>query len=291
MQVAAVDSEVWKMWQRIKTAVLLALVMIAVILCGKVFPGYMIYDVAVAFVASAGIYEMLRNTGFVKSKFITVASMVYAVYLVLSFGQYQSLISPHREMSAAIFVLVVFVYSMIDRRHSSAMEPFIAFGATMVIGCAFGTMLALLLSENETGIYYFCLCLAFSWISDIGAYFVGSVIGKHKLCPDISPKKTVEGAIGGVLFCALISIAFGLIFNLLSANYEVNLLSVALCAVPLSIVGIIGDLLFSYIKRYCEIKDYGTLLPGHGGILDRFDSVLTVAPVMYALTKLITFIA
>lgn len=278
------------MWQRIRTGAILSVTMIAVLMAGKFFNGYYVYDIAIGFACTVGVWEMLHNTGFVKSKFITVVSMVYSVYIIFSFGTSSAFLKPYREMSAAVFVLLIFVYSMFDRHHSNATEPFIAFGGTMALGYAFGAFLSLLTANKESGIFYFALCIVFSWISDIGAYFVGSLCGKHKLCPDLSPKKTVEGAVGGVLSSVLISFAFSLLFNTFSHSFRADTLWITLLAVPLSVVGMIGDLLFSYIKRYCNIKDYGKLLPGHGGILDRFDSVLAVAPVMFALANLLDLV-
>ena len=119
------------------------------------------------------------------------------------------------------------------------------------------------------------MLLNFSSICDMGAYFVGVTCGKHKLCPEISPKKTVEGALGGILSSIIISFILTLIFSINKA-YVLIPLTVLFC-----IIGMLGDLFASVIKRSVGLKDYGNLIPGHGGILDRFDSILLIAPVLY----------
>ena len=110
----------------------------------------------------------------------------------------------------------------------------------------------------------------------MGAYFVGSAIGKHKLCPNISPKKTVEGAIGGIISSIIVTAILALCF---SKSIWLPLV----LTIPLCILGMIGDLFASAIKRSVGLKDYSNLIPGHGGILDRVDSIIMIVPLMYVL--------
>lgn len=121
--------------------------------------------------------------------------------------------------------------------------------------------------------------------------FIGASFGKHKLCPKISPKKTVEGAIGGILFCDLTAIIIGLIFHFcVMPDANINFWALILLGVIDAPVSILGDLSFSLIKRNYGIKDYGSIFPGHGGMLDRFDSVIFTAPVLVAINQFIPFI-
>ena len=126
-----------------------------------------------------------------------------------------------------------------------------------------------------------------AWVADAGAYFAGTFFGKHKLCPNISPKKTIEGAIGGVVVDVLVMLLCGVLFTELyyqgqaKADYLV-LFIIGFFGAALSIL---GDLSFSIIKRSCHIKDFGQVIPGHGGILDRFDSVIFTAPFVYLLVS------
>ena len=127
------------------------------------------------------------------------------------------------------------------------------------------------------------LALIIAWLADSGAYFVGTFLGKHKLCPRISPKKTVEGLIGGIACSVLFSLFAGWVYQtaVLGDTAHVSyrtILAVSLIGAPLSVV---GDLFASLIKRRCNVKDFGNLFPGHGGMMDRFDSLLFVLPVVY----------
>lgn len=136
----------------------------------------------------------------------------------------------------------------------------------------------LTINDFEFGKVYVWLIFIISFATDTFAYFSGYLFGRHKLIPKVSPKKTVEGSIGGILGSACLCILFGYIFNL-------NLFTMAVIGSLGSIVAQCGDLFASSIKRYVGIKDYGKLIPGHGGILDRFDSVILVAPFVYYAIK------
>lgn len=130
------------------------------------------------------------------------------------------------------------------------------------------------------GKYVYLLCFIAAWATDSFAYFTGMLFGKHKLIPEVSPKKTVEGAIGGVVFCAISMVVFGLIIeNFFNPenSFHANYLVLAISGIVISVISQIGDLIMSLIKRKYQIKDYGKIFPGHGGILDRCDSVIAVS--------------
>ena len=139
-----------------------------------------------------------------------------------------------------------------------------------------------LLSMDQT--IYIWLVFIFAWGSDTCAYFTGMFFGKHKLIPEISPKKTIEGAIGGVVGTVLLTLVFARYFQEPNPMYFIPLAMIG------STVSQIGDLFASAIKREFGIKDYGNLIPGHGGILDRFDSILFTAPLTYYGITFITYI-
>ena len=140
----------------------------------------------------------------------------------------------------------------------------------------------------EAGKFYVLAVFVLTMVPDSGAYFVGRALGKHKLCPVISPHKTVEGAVGGVVSTVLFMVLYTLILQL-AFDFQVNYLYAVLYGVLGAEASMLGDLTFSAIKRQAGIKDYGTLLPGHGGILDRFDSTTVVAPLVEALLMTIPF--
>ena len=141
--------------------------------------------------------------------------------------------------------------------------------------------------ELENGIYLVWLIFISSWICDTCAYFVGVTLGKHKMAPVLSPKKSIEGAIGGIVGSMLVGALFAGIF-LLPVTGEVSVLwLVAMISGVGAVISQVGDLAASAIKRNHEIKDYGKLIPGHGGVMDRFDSVLFTAPIIYYLSVLL----
>ena len=131
---------------------------------------------------------------------------------------------------------------------------------------------------REIGRYAVILVFIFSWITDTGAYFAGSLMGKHKLAPVLSPKKTIEGAVGGVILTVIASIVYMIILkNTMDITIHFKALFLV-AAVIGALLSELGDLAASALKRQCNVKDFGKLFPGHGGMLDRFDSVVFIAP-------------
>lgn len=135
------------------------------------------------------------------------------------------------------------------------------------------------------GIYYLWLIFIIAFSTDTAAYFVGSAIGVRKLAPRISPKKTIAGSIGGVLAAALAAVLYG---TILRSSFDFDLVWVLYFAIGIigSIAGQCGDLVASMIKREANIKDFSKILPGHGGILDRFDSIIFIIPIIYIFARL-----
>ena len=121
-----------------------------------------------------------------------------------------------------------------------------------------------------------------AYCSDTGAYFIGVCFGKHKMCPNISPKKSWEGFVGGIAVAVLVMLAYALLLAR-TTDLQINLVMALVYGLVGALGSVFGDLMMSVIKRQAGIKDYGKLIPGHGGILDRFDSVLITAPLTEAL--------
>lgn len=138
------------------------------------------------------------------------------------------------------------------------------------------------------GRYFYLLAFIGAWVTDTFAYFTGMLLGKHKLIPDVSPKKTWEGSIGGTVFCMIAMVIFGAIINSIS-NFQANYILLVIAGLLIAVVSQIGDLCMSVIKRTYGIKDYGKLFPGHGGVLDRFDSTLAVAVILAAFCSFFDF--
>lgn len=197
-------------------------------------------------------------------------------------------------------IMVLFLLSMtaflasifLNKTHSLPDAAFTVLGVVYV-GIGFSHLVSLRFLQAEQWIHtpwarlqvgeaYLWLAFLGTWASDTFAYFVGSLLGKHKLCPSVSPGKTIEGALGGlsgsILFVALLGMLF-----------QVPLIHGIVLGLLVGLAAPLGDLAESGLKRFCGVKDSGQLLPGHGGILDRFDSILFAVPAVYYYTQIILF--
>lgn len=261
------------MTTRIISGAVLILILIAVLILGGFFPW--VLTSFVALVAAIGCYEILNNTKIVKNKAVTLLGCLYSVVSIFAYAGYTSKIWSGFNNTFITVIYVILVVFLSLKLHKSMGLPSIAAAIAfpVVLSFAFSTVSSVYL--RESGVFYLLLLLNFSSICDCGAYFTGVFFGNKKLCPEISPKKTVEGALGGIVF----SLVFSLIFCLCFAKFKAIIPVLAL-TVPFCIIGMCGDLFASVIKRSVNLKDYGNLIPGHGGILDRFDSILLIAPVL-----------
>lgn len=180
-----------------------------------------------------------------------------------------------------ILVMAVYVLQFPKYRTDQVFASFVGvFYVAAMLSCIYRTR------EMEAGAYIVWLIFLCSWGSDTCAYCVGVLIGKHKMAPKLSPKKSVEGAVGGIVGTILLTILYGWIFMErmgLTLNYVLILAGISGVG---AVISMIGDLAASAIKRNYDVKDFGKLIPGHGGILDRFDSVIFTAPMVYYLAKL-----
>lgn len=174
-----------------------------------------------------------------------------------------------------IYFIVMAVLSLVKQSELDLTKIFALCTMPLFLSFAFAILGSVITVDN--GIYYLLLILNFSSVCDMGAYFVGVSMGKTKLCPAISPKKTIEGALGGIVASAIVGLVITLCFGLFG-----KILPVILLTVPFCVAGMAGDLFASVIKRKVGIKDYGDLIPGHGGILDRVDSILFIAPLVFS---------
>lgn len=188
----------------------------------------------------------------------------------------------------AAFLILLFISVVVEYGTERALafhDTCVILVAGLAIPLAFGCLLRLRLMDYGGGMVMIPLVAAFC--SDSAALFAGMAFGKHKLAPRVSPKKTVEGAIGGLLGGMLGMVIFRIVMFLVS-QVQLNIAWCLLLGLVGAAMGQLGDLSFSAVKRECGIKDYGRLLPGHGGVLDRFDSVIFASPVVWLLISSIT---
>ena len=182
--------------------------------------------------------------------------------------------------SAALYLYMFFLFAVttFSRGKISLDSTAMLFFTMAYILLGFNCWLMLKYLHN--GIYLFVLAVLGAVATDVAAYFIGCAFGKHKLIEDVSPKKTIEGACGGVIVCALSCVGYGAVVG---AIFQVTpkYIPLLILGIIISIISQIGDLIASLIKRHFGIKDYGKILPGHGGIMDRFDSVIAIAPFIF----------
>ena len=233
--------------------------------------------------ALTGVYEMLKCTGALNKLVIAIPS-----FLVAAAAQILPRVSGlpgDRYLAAMLLMYIAYTVLLMMGAVFSKGKVKIAdaaISAVTTVYISFGFSSLILLRDKEYGMILFILALLIPWVSDAMAYFVGVFFGKHKLIPDVSPKKTVEGAVGGIVGVCVIVAIFGLImqFGFNKAPNYVLLMALAFVG---GLLGMCGDLIASLIKREFGIKDYGNLFPGHGGVMDRFDSIIAVSSFMYVI--------
>lgn len=270
-----------------KTRILTALVMAVVGIPILIFSQYIVYPIAAGILTVFALYEMAGVIGVRKNLALTVPT-----YLVGLASPIFAYIFSHRVTDFIFIALVVIVaimlyffgYAVVCRGSLKFADVATHFTTFTYITVSFTALT--LVRYLPYGIYCFAMIFVGSWVSDVFAYFVGCAIGKHKMIPEISPKKTWEGAIGGIFFTVVAFLAYGIIVSLITTDVRPNYIVLAVLGLLLSIVSIFGDLVASLIKREHGVKDYGFIFPGHGGVLDRFDSALAVAPILFAICML-----
>lgn len=279
-----------------KIRILSALVGIVVLVGALICPWTWVFALAAAVLAALAVWELCYNTGKVQSKLLVIVNMVCAavgvglVYLhrLSADSYYGTTLRSYEQMvlSGICFVpLVLGVLTilcwLIVRKKVSFTDACYSYLMTLYPAVGFGSLAALRIFDGAAiGLWYILLVLVIPWMSDTGAYFTGYFLGKHKMAPIISPKKTWEGFFGGWLVSVGAAALLVVIYNALTGS-NANVLTAVLLALVLAPLSVCGDLLASLIKRRTGIKDYGNIMPGHGGVMDRFDSVVLIAPLLY----------
>lgn len=278
------------MKQRIITAIILAIV--AIPIC--IFSGTVVFPIVMAFIGVVGVWELLGCMGTRKNLFISVPLYILAAiapFIIRQTFNVSMVFSSYKEshlfrtydglliafLLYALYLLAVWVFSY-QKDQNVDMNKMLAsvLVSLYIIGACSSVVMV---RDCLGGEYYWYFIFIGAWVTDTFAYFTGMLFGKHKLIPNVSPKKTVEGAVGGAVFCVIFFVIYGVIVNSFT-QYDTNLVVIAFAGLLSAIVSMIGDLAMSVIKRTYGIKDYGKIFPGHGGVLDRFDSILAVAIVL-----------
>ncbi|HEY2420951.1 MAG TPA: phosphatidate cytidylyltransferase [Neobacillus sp.] len=223
------------------------------------------------FLATIGLYELLKMR---KLNIFTVHGLLSVLFLwvILFPKKYEHVLTTFNyskiELGIA-FILLLLTYTVVTKNRFTFEDVGFSILSALYVGIGF----YFLIETREAGLVYIFYSLFMIWATDSGAYFIGKAIGKRKLWPEISPNKTVEGSLGGVLCAVAVAVLFVLFTDINTSIIAITII--------LSIFGQIGDLVESAFKRHYNVKDSGNILPGHGGILDRFDSLLFVWPILH----------
>ncbi len=268
------------MLKRTVAGIIFALIAVAILIANN-----QLFDsIVITALAIIGTYEFFKAFKNIGIRPISWVGYLGCLVILMMGGyieeEYKILIM---KIVIPLILISTFVYIILARIKRTIIDVAITTFALVYIPFLFSFLKLILNMENGRILIWYVLFGAFA--SDTFAYIIGSKFGKTKLCPDISPNKTVEGAIGGVIGVILFYTIFTIIINRY-LMVQLNVYYFVFVAIVASISGQFGDLTASGIKRYCKIKDFGKLIPGHGGILDRFDSVMFVAPMVYIFIKL-----
>jgi len=246
-----------------------------------------VFVIGVAIVSAMAVYEILVATKYISNTPSAIICIAFAaaVPFVLSYD--------FRHTPYFVFTLIIGLFLVMILSHRKVKFAQLSLITFVSLCIPFALTSIVLIYDSVPAphrtflVLYTCVV---TWVSDSGAYFAGTLFGKHKMAPGISPKKTWEGFAGGLLissaFGAGLSFGYQWLFNSFliadgGSTISVNVLALALLALPCAMLGVVGDLSASVLKRECSVKDFGNVLPAHGGFVDRFDSVLFAAPFAY----------
>ena len=253
-----------------------------------------IFGIAIFIISILAVDEFYSVFPNIKQKPVKVLGYLFCTPLLFiaignnfeTIGSYSLALSFINYVSLVIFILIVFLFLIIilfNKKYGFNKK----FSFNAIVITVFGIiyvpfLLSFIINTRnlDNGIYYVYIILIGAWSTDTCAYFAGKFFGKRKLIPSISPKKTVEGALGGIIGCTAASFVFGKIV-LINGFIDIFIYHFIVIGALNGVIAQLGDLSASVIKRHVNIKDFGKIMPGHGGVLDRFDSVLFIAPFVY----------
>jgi len=258
------------MKQRILTAAVALILFIPFVLYGG-WP----FALFVYVMATIGLTELLRMCNISKFSLLGIVGYLFLWLILIPNNEMNVFSFSFTKIEVVIsFVMLLLFTTVITKNKFAFDQAAFVFLSTIYVGIGF----YFLVLARMNGLNYVLFALFIIWATDTGAYFFGNALGKKKLWPEISPNKTFAGAIGGILIACIVGVIFQLVYP-----FDHSLVTILLVAITTSIVGQIGDLVASAYKRHYEIKDSGNILPGHGGILDRMDSLIFVLPFLYVI--------
>lgn len=267
-----------------KTRIITALICIPVLVAILLSNSFVI-AAAIAVVALVGLCEFYKAVGlFEKKALCSIGYLACLIIPALACAKEYVLIENITSVLIYLAVFALFLVLLYSHEKTNIQNVGVIVLSVIYIPYFLTDIVKIRLLEN--GELYIWIVFIAAFLTDTCAYFCGIFLGKHKLCPNVSPKKTIEGAVGGVLGCIVFCLLYGILLQK-GFDLKVDFIKLGILGMIAAGVSEIGDLVASIIKRHYGIKDYGTLFPGHGGILDRCDSVIFVAPVVYLFLSII----
>lgn len=263
-----------------------AVIGIAILVLACIYSHTIAFPILIGLMTLLGVYEMLGCVGMRKNFIVCLCLYVMSAIVVVLTQTIQSHSLYIAAYSSFLFciMLILFTVAVFSEGKIPVDKVCIAFTTCAYIITGFISIIQLRYLESKDGANVgstiYLLVFIAPWVTDTFAYFCGRLFGRHKLIPSVSPKKTIEGSIGGIIFCILGCVLYRYILGVLNYDNLPTYWIFAVLGLVISIVSQIGDLIFSLIKRRYGIKDYGVIFPGHGGVLDRFDSVIATAPLI-----------
>lgn len=280
------------MKKRIITGIVALLVFIPICIFSK----FVIFPIAMGILAAIGVFEISKCIGLEKKFVLTIPTFIVALalpilrYFLSGKSKPNSVFLLFAMASAFLLLVYTLAYVMFTKNKYKLSDALTFFALSIyVIGC-FSSVVIVRYTNfvEDQGKYMYLIIFLSAWICDTFAYFTGRFFGKHKLIPAISPKKTIEGAIGGIIFTFIAMMGYGCLLKFAFKYDGISFVHLAILGVILPIVSQIGDLIASCIKRQYDIKDFGNVFPGHGGVIDRFDSPMLVAPVICLINAIVS---
>ena len=262
------------MFQRVVSGIVLVILALILILTGGDL--LLVSSLVISYI---GMFELYRVFKMEKEMPAIIGYMMATIYYInLRFPFIPDMMMFVLGCLVALMFVYVFTYPKYKTEQILA-AFFGVFYVAVMLSYVYQTR------QMNFGVYIVWLIFLCSWVCDTCAYFVGVLIGKHKMAPILSPKKSIEGAVGGVVGTGLLTVLYGNVIKDTMGLDTNGIVALAVICMIGALISMVGDLTASANKRNYDVKDYGTLIPGHGGILDRFDSVIFTAPIIYFLAS------
>ncbi|MBR4890766.1 MAG: phosphatidate cytidylyltransferase [Clostridia bacterium] len=263
-------------WNKLKTRVISAVVLVALLLI-VTFAPVSVFTFVLCAASFVVLHELMVTFNQNTKRSVVIANYIFAFFYMLSAFVLKETGNTLMYMITILFVMALLTLSVLNNDEIKFSD--VCTSLFLVIYSVFFLMHLSFIRNMENGLAYVFLTFIGAWLTDTMAYFSGNLFGKHKLIEKVSPNKTVEGAVGGIVGAVVFFIIYGLVLS--HIGYNVSFFRLVILSILCGIFAQLGDLSASVMKRAYSAKDFGNLIPGHGGLLDRIDSFIFVIPVVY----------